>query len=388
MLNKTTNASFLKYGSIASSHTLANNKPIESDNFHVTQRPIIDMYKHNNNTIIHCISGIVLICVSFDLDNDMIHQFALHGTINLNKNVWFNFISLTPSSEVEIKFYQSNHVIETRIAMPFEIDRIITNFNVSEIYAYYYSIKGKNYHFDGETHPYYEFTFVDNGKLTTNSANEEITINTYEAIIYDRNTYHSQKNIANETCTFLTIMFQMDGISPTNILNKKLTVSRDEYDLINNFIKYTESQSHSRNAIILSLFNTIIMSLSATDKVFKNKPTSPVNQHYESELLSSMIKYVNEKIYEPINVDDLCDVFSVSRSTIQNLFKNNLKISPKKYINDVKLSKAKLLIRQNSYTISEISIILGYNSIHYFSRKFSSQFNISPSEYAKQSYKK
>jgi len=387
MLNKTTNASFLKYGSVATDYNLSQNKLVESDYFHVTQRPIIDMYKHNNDTIIHCVSGIVLLCVSFDLDNDMIHQFVLHGTINLKKNVWFNFISLTPSSEIEIKFYQSNHVLETRIAMPFEIERIINRYNVSEIYAFYYNIKGKDYHFDGETHPYYEFTFVDNGNLTTTIDSDEITLNRYEAIIYDKNNFHSQKNIGDVTCTFLTVMFQMEGETPTNILNKKLSISRDEYDLINSFIKYTESQSHNRNSIILSLFNTIIMSLTATDKVFKNKPTSPVNQHYESELVSSMIKYINEKIYEPITVDNLCDVFSVSRSTIQNLFKNNLKVSPKKYINDVKLSKAKLLIKQNTYTISEISIMLGYNSIHYFSRKFSNQYNISPSEFAKQTYK-
>ena len=388
MLNKTTTASFLKFGSVVSPDILDRRKRIETDNFHVTQKPIIDMYKYNDETIIQCNKGIVLLCVSFDLDNDPIHQFVLHSTIKLNKNVWFNFISLTPSSEVELKFYQSTKVVETRMAMQFEVERIINRFSVSEIFAYYYNIKGKDYHFDGETHPYYEFTFVDNGKLNTIAGKEEVDLDTYEAIIYDRNTFHSQRNKENETCTFLTVMFQMTGNPPAHILNRKLSVSRDEYNLINSYIKYTESPSHSRNAIILSLFNSIVMSLSATDKVFKNKPISPVNQHYESELLSSIIKYINENIYDPITVDSLCDIFSVSRSTIQNLFKNNLRISPKKYINDVKLAKAKLLIRENTHTISEIAIMLGYNSIHYFSRKFSNQFSISPSEFAKQSYKK
>ena len=39
--------------------------------------------------------------------------------------------------------------------------------------------------------------------------------------------------------------------------------------------------------------------------------------------------------------EDLCNKFSVSRSSLQTLFKNNLNISPKKYINDLKLSKSK-----------------------------------------------
>ncbi|MVO76226.1 AraC family transcriptional regulator, partial [Paeniclostridium sordellii] len=40
------------------------------------------------------------------------------------------------------------------------------------------------------------------------------------------------------------------------------------------------------------------------------------------------------------------------------------------------------------YTFSEIADYLAFSSIHYFSKKFKSEFGISPTEYAKSIYKK
>ena len=48
---------------------------------------------------------------------------------------------------------------------------------------------------------------------------------------------------------------------------------------------------------------------------------------------------------------------------MQLIFKNSIDQSPKKYINDKKL-RAQMLL-ENRYTISEISLRLGYTSIHY-----------------------
>ena len=53
------------------------------------------------------------------------------------------------------------------------------------------------------------------------------------------------------------------------------------------------------------------------------------------------------------------------------------------YINNKKLEKSKEMIRSGQYTITQISEMLGYSSIHYFSRLFKSTYSISPSEYAK-----
>ena len=97
--------------------------------------------------------------------------------------------------------------------------------------------------------------------------------------------------------------------------------------------------------------------------------------------------YINYNYHQPLTVAQICQNFSISRSFLQQLFNKNLGVAPKQYIASVKLKKAKILIKENKYTISEISEKLGFTSIHYFSRAFKKEFNISPSEYAKSIYK-
>ena len=46
------------------------------------------------------------------------------------------------------------------------------------------------------------------------------------------------------------------------------------------------------------------------------------------------------------------------------------------------------LAKENKYTISEIAFMLGFNSIHYFSRAFTQHYEIRPSEYAQTIFKK
>ena len=92
------------------------------------------------------------------------------------------------------------------------------------------------------------------------------------------------------------------------------------------------------------------------------------------------------RIYEPLTIADICQHFSLSRSSLQILFKTAVKQTPKKYISDLKLEKACQMLQENRYTISEISLRLGYSSIHYFSNAFNRKYEVSPSEYAKRFY--
>ena len=50
---------------------------------------------------------------------------------------------------------------------------------------------------------------------------------------------------------------------------------------------------------------------------------------------------------------------------------------------DLKIKEAKKLIRENNYSISQISDMLGYSSIHIFSRAFKKAVGLSPTAYRK-----
>ena len=49
---------------------------------------------------------------------------------------------------------------------------------------------------------------------------------------------------------------------------------------------------------------------------------------------------------------------------------------------EMKIERAKDLLRNQDYNITQISEILGFSSVHYFSRRFKAVVGMSPSEYA------
>ncbi|TAN64931.1 AraC family transcriptional regulator, partial [Paraclostridium sordellii 8483] len=113
-----------------------------------------------------------------------------------------------------------------------------------------------------------------------------------------------------------------------------------------------------------------------------------MKQIYENNLLNKILNFIDLNITNKIFVDTICLEFNISPTTLHSLFKKNVGTTVKNYINKVKLNKSKDLINKSEYTFSEIADYLAFSSIHYFSKKFKSEFGISPTEYAKSIYKK
>ena len=118
--------------------------------------------------------------------------------------------------------------------------------------------------------------------------------------------------------------------------------------------------------------------------IWHDDPAFPLEQSAMDELFDRIIAYIDDNIYDPLTIPEICEHFSLSRSALQLLFKNSVDQSPKKYINDKKLERSCQMLLENRYTISEISLRLGYSSIHYFSKSFNMKYHMSPSEFVKQ----
>ena len=269
-------------------------------------------------------------------------------------------------------------------------NRILPTINIPEIIAYYYTIKSPNYKFKGEKHNLYELTFVDNGTLNTSIDGKEYELNSADLIIYGKDQFHTQSVSSDSSCSYLTIMFDMECEDDSLICNKVFHCRKELYKAIRVFARNISSTIPYTENLILSNLHEIIIRLFQYDYLDIEDAKLPTEsqQYFEDELLAGIITYIDEMICEPITIEELCSKFSISRSSLQTLFKNNLNTSPKKYINDLKLSKSKQLIKENKYTISEIAFMLGFNSIHYFSRAFTQHYEIRPSEYAQTVFKK
>lgn len=385
MYNKTTSAYFLKYGKITDS--FKTNKNLKKKKVRITNRSVSTLFAFDKSVYIEVVEGMAIIVIGH-VDHHVEPQlFVIHRNFRLNKGEYFNLITLTSTATLNVYRHPTSKKSSMHLSTPVVYEPISPQFVVNEICAYYYLVKSPGYIFPGESHGYFELTFVDTGILESKVEDKEFTLKNYDLLIYGPDQYHDQKILSNEPCSYLTIIFEADIDEYQSIINRVFHCPREYYQILDKFIKETTSSlPYSKDFMICYLQELLIHLLRYDSEKNEIKPTTPIRQHFENELLEEILTYINDKAFEPLPVDEICTHFSISRSSLQNLFKANLKVAPKHYINEIKLAKSKVLIKKAEYNISEIAQMLGFNSIHYFSRKFTHRFGITPSDFAKKIY--
>lgn len=384
VFNRTTSYIFNKYGEII--QHLKKNDPIITSTIRLKNKSFDKFYNFNEEVYVQVPSGIVMLVVSADKDGKEYEKFVIHRFIKIRPHIKFNFITISSSAKIELSIPKDSHyeMIPTHHHIPISSEPIRSQLHIPEIYSTYYQVRNANYSFAGETHDFWELTYIDNGTLHTNVDGENYVLKKSDLLLYQPGQWHTQSTSADETCSYLTILFDMDLDNSSLIINRVYHATRSIYEAFNNFVKASNEQSLYNGELMLCYLKEIIVKLKQYD-FHKNTPiaVTPMQQKFENELLNAITLYINNHINIQLTIEDICHQFSVSRSSLQKLFKSNIGIPPKQYIGDLKLEKSKLMIKENIYTISEISDELGFTSIHYFSRKFKNHYGITPSDYAK-----
>ena len=380
MFIKTSSPAFKDFGDIvyddmdfSSSHKInLNNKFI--DNLKLVT---------NDYTFIKVTKGVVMILVSFDSNN--IKSFIINRSLHIKKGIYFNFISISDEASVEV--LTNTEFKSITLDNPFNYSNISSSLDISEIYTKFYQEKGTNYNFSGEKHSYWELTYVDKGELLTTIDGVSYHLKQGDLIFYAPMQFHTQSTFEKISSSYLTINFKMNFNHADLLCNKIFSLQRDSYFIVTKLIEELSNDNlYSNDLSLCYLKQLIIQMLRLDNSHFHSKPTTHMQQTYENELLNDILLYIDDNIYEKISVSTLCEHFCISTSMLHSLFKKNMNNTAKNYINELKLSKSKELIRNSTHTLSEISEMLGFSSIHYFSKKFKSYFNISPTEYSKSIY--
>ena len=98
-------------------------------------------------------------------------------------------------------------------------------------------------------------------------------------------------------------------------------------------------------------------------------------------LLNDVYYYILHHISEQVTTEKVADALFMSRSHLSTVFKKNYHKNLIDYIHEVKVNKAKELLKDRTKSITQIADYLGYSSSSHFTRVFQSIEHISPKGY-------
>ena len=80
-------------------------------------------------------------------------------------------------------------------------------------------------------------------------------------------------------------------------------------------------------------------------------------------------------------MDEIANRFYLNKNYIRTLFVKYLSISPKQYLQQVRMQRAKFLLTNTEESITLIAHSVGYDDALLFSKMFTKYYSISPQAY-------
>ncbi|TMV52160.1 AraC family transcriptional regulator [Paenibacillus mesophilus] len=273
---------------------------------------------------------------------------------------------------------------------------------IDKLISCHYFELAKNYWHRGERHDFWELVYIDRGELSVSTDTSVYELKQGDMLVYEPNEFHRPSSNGKIAANMYIVTFECSSPALSFFAeNKRFHLGNEEIATVSLLMKegwntfgpnpvagklsrQSESPFGSEQLFVLYL-ELLLLQLIRKAEVLKEKKqrASIMKERQEVELIDKVTAYMKDHLIGNLTLAHLCETFSVGRTHLSVLFKAKYDCGVLEYWNRLKVDKAKEHIRQNSYNLTEISELLGYNSLHYFSRQFKKTTGMTPSEYAK-----
>ncbi len=201
-----------------------------------------------------------------------------------------------------------------------------------------------------------QITYIHNGKSFISDRNHAVILPKGQSYSISGN-----KKGRFPVINFESSNFFVDTITVLPIENVDLIMR--EFEQMKN-LQLLESNRLS----VMSLFYKILNILAHNEKFTPNS-------------LVPAIKYLENNYYHNITNAELAHECKISEEHFRKLFKKTYGISPKQYIINMRINKAKQLLTEGGLKMNAISEQSGFSNQYHFCRFFKQKTGLTPTEY-------
>ena len=143
-------------------------------------------------------------------------------------------------------------------------------------------------------------------------------------------------------------------------------------------LMFKDMRQHKLPAILMVLSHlyclfSILIKISSANNLYTG--------HY---LIEEAMLYMDHHFCEHITIKDICRRLNCDFSYFTKIFKKYQGVSPKEYFESLKLTRAKLLLRENKLSVIQIATSLGFEDYSVFYRWFKKATGETPRKYKKE----
>ena len=249
------------------------------------------------------------------------------------------------------------------------------------------------------SHTYHELLFCINGEGGQKTEKGIEPLNAGDLFFYPKNLKHCSVFLPEKTFECFVLDFQSSLFSPTSdgdkdvisILNQlsergtqRINLSQAGQSKVQEVLTELYSEFAEKNMLYDAMLKMkvfeLLITIARDPKQSKNYFTkdSFVSQ---KQMISEVVQYIEEFYIQSINIETVLRFCPLSRSHFHVVFKRETGKTFNDFLRDVRLVKAKELLKESDLPVQEISYRCGFSSHAYFTQVFKLSEEITPGEF-------
>lgn len=284
----------------------------------------------------------------------------------------------------------------------FEVQRIKREIEIEGFNSIYYFEFGKNFSHPPEKHDFWEMVYVDSGEIVAITNGIGCTLSQGQAIFHEPFEIHAHVSNKKVINNMLVVSFTTDSAIAPYFKNKTFTLGKTEKTLLSLFLSEAKNalgtipsdyndksclhflpNVFASSQLLQCLFTEfLIQVIRSGNSLSTQVSSSKDSRNIANNSISNLIcEYIKQNLYSGTSLSDICSQFLLGKTQLCKIFRESTGSSPMEYYTHLKIEEAKKLLREKEYSVSQISDLLGYSSIHIFSRAFKKAVGLSPTAY-------
>ena len=279
---------------------------------------------------------------------------------------------------------------------------------VNKVVTIHYFEFDKHFKSRGEKHDFWELVYTDKGSIVCSADGKEILLNEGEMLFHKPNEFHTLSADTVSAPNVFIISFECKNEAIRFFENKRLVLNKKYLKFIYMLVEESKKTFHlpysdpelkkmqllkrptlGGEQLIKNLLEILLINIMRDETESEHTNTQFLfKEELDGYVAKRILEFLNERLYQRIKIDDLCETLNYNKSYLFRQFKTATGRTIMQYFIYLKIEESKKLLRSTDLSVSEIAYKLSFDSPNYFSKTFKKKTQYTPLQYKKLRWKR
>lgn len=287
----------------------------------------------------------------------------------------------------------------------YRLDRLVC---VDTIFSLFYSDWTSRFSSRGEHHDFWEALYLDKGRILVETDADSFELARGEVCFHRPGEHHRHSSLDAGGASVCVMSFACASGAMRLLERRRMALPEEIRRILSQLLKHgarafsyiednDELLSMGRNPggrpfsdqLVLSYLELFLAECLACaeerDAAAASAREDPdvLAANRKGALVDSAVAFLRKNVYRKVRIPELCEELNCSKTTLSVAFKERTGAGIVDYFNELKIEKAKELIRTEALNLTQIAERLSFCNLHYFSNAFKARTGMYPRQYAK-----